>query len=362
MRPCFAFSNVEAADKKPALLSIYEDIGFWGVQASDFIAALGAVKGDTLEVEINSPGGDAFAATAMYNALRASGKTIVTKVMGVAASAASLVFMAGDKRVMPKNTHLMVHNPWTIAAGNAEAMRDTADMLEKVGTSLRATYAARSGMSDEDVTALLAKDTWLTADESLEKGLATEVVEEVKATAKFDMDRAELPEHVRAVFAKAKPATSPAPAPAPAAQVAFADQVVAVAKEAGFEVHAATWATAFKTVDEVKARIGVAREINSLCALAKHADKANGFVSAGKSLDEVRAALQDLLADGQTIDTTLRQSAAGAPQLTSAGAFDKRRKAIEAKNTTQPANKEDAGQPAGRDAWAKRRQQITNGV
>ena len=74
MRPCFAFSNINAADNSPAVLSIYDEIGFWGVQAKDFIDELRSVQSDSLTVEINSPGGDVFAALAMYNALRASGK------------------------------------------------------------------------------------------------------------------------------------------------------------------------------------------------------------------------------------------------------------------------------------------------
>ena len=93
-------------------------------------------------MEINSPGGDVFAGLAIYNALKGSGKEIVVKVMGVAASAASLIAMAGDKIVMPKNTFLMVHNPWSVAMGNAEELRQTADTLDKIGESLKATYAA----------------------------------------------------------------------------------------------------------------------------------------------------------------------------------------------------------------------------
>ena len=88
MRPCFAFN----AAANGATLSIFEDIGFWGVQAKDFRDQLQAVKGDELSVEISSYGGDVFAGLAMYNMLRASGKRVTTKVMSVAASAASVVF------------------------------------------------------------------------------------------------------------------------------------------------------------------------------------------------------------------------------------------------------------------------------
>lgn len=310
MRPCFAFTNIQAADNKPAVLSIYDEIGFWGVQAKDFVAELGKVQGKTLTVEINSPGGDVFAALAMYNALRASGKEIVAEVMGVAASAASLIFMAGDKRVMPKNTHLMVHNPWSFAAGNADELRETAETLDKIGASLKATYAARSGMKDEDVAAMLAKDTWLSADESLEMGLATEVIDEVKAQAKFDMARADLPAAVAAVFAT----TAPEPETQPDADdssVAFGDQVVAMASAAGFQAFAAQWVVKFDKVECVQAAISTAREIKALCGAVNMADRADTFIKQAKSIDEVRASLTEALAkadENTHVDTAPRGS------------------------------------------------------
>lgn len=309
MRPCFAFTNVQAADNKPAVLSIFDEIGFWGVQAKDFVAELGKVQGKSLTVEINSPGGDVFAALAMYNALRTSGKEIVTKAMGVAASAASLVFMAGDKRIMPKNTHLMVHNPWSFAAGNADELRETAETLDKIGASLKATYAARSGMKDEDVAAMLAKDTWLSADESLEMGLATEVIDEVKAKASFDMTRADLPAAVAAVFATA--ATAPAEPDADDASVAFGDQVVALAGAAGFQAFAAQWAVKFDKVEGVQAAISTAREIKALCGAVNMADRADAFIKQAKSIDEVRASLTEALAkadENTHVDTAPRGS------------------------------------------------------
>lgn len=331
MRPCFAFSNVQAADS-PAVLSIYDEIGFWGVQAKDFVTELGKVQSKSITVEINSPGGDVFAALAMYNALRASGKEVVSKVMGVAASAASLIFMAGDKRVMPKNTHLMIHNPWSFTAGNADELRETAETLDKIGASLKATYAARTGMDEAKLAEMLAKDTWISADEALSDGFATEVTDEVKAKASFDMARADLPENVRAVFAKEEPAQPQPPAPAPSE--AIADQVVALAKASGFEAYAADWALKFTKIEDVEASIAVAREVKALCGAVKMADRADAFIKAGKTLDDVRVALVEALAsedEHSHVDTTPMSS-------------------------NKPTN-HDASQSAVRtaDIWAKRR-------
>ncbi len=310
MRPCFAF-HAAATDNGPDRLEIFDEIGFWGVQAKDFIASLNGMKAKSITVEINSPGGDVFAALAMYNALRASGKEVVAKVMGVAASAASLIFMAGDKRVMPKNTHLMIHNPWSFAAGNADELRETADTLDKIGNSLRATYASRTGVDDDKLSEMLAKDTWLSADEAAEMGFATEVIEDVKANAKFDMARADLPESVKAVFKPAEPEPTEDDDAQDSSVEAFGDKVVSLAAASGFAAYAAGWALKHTKIEDVEASIAQAREVKALCGAVKMADKADGFIKAGKSLDEVRSELVAQLAeaDEQThVDTTPRGS------------------------------------------------------
>lgn len=302
MRPCFKFTAAAKADD-PATLSIYDEIGFWGVQAKDFIKDLSAVKSKVLNVEINSPGGDVFAGLAIYNALKGSGKEIVVKVMGVAASAASLVMMAGDKRIMPKNTFTMVHNPWSFAMGNADELRETADTLDKIGDSLQATYVAATGQSADKIKELLSKDTWLTAEESLELGFATEVIDDVKAKAAFDMDRADLPEAVKAIYAKSEvpdPVDPPADPVDPAPVVPdtpVAKQIEDLANTAGLQAHAATFAVACATVDEAKTRISAASEIVALCAVAKRPEDAGKAIRANKTVAEVRAALIAAMAE-----------------------------------------------------------------
>lgn len=322
MRPCFAFSAA-AANDQPETLSIYDEIGFWGVQAKDFSNSLKAVKSKVLNVEINSPGGDVFAGVAIYNMLKGSGKEIVVKVMGVAASAASLIAMAGDKIIMPKNTMMMVHNPWSFAMGNADELRDTANTLDKIGASLLGTYVAKTGMAEEDMKALLATDTWLTADEALEKGFATEVIEEIKVQAKFDLARAELPENVKLALglgvkadvtapteeelAAAAQAQAEADAAAQVEDTPVAQQISDVAVKAGMPEYAAVWAIACGSVPDVEARIASAREIRAVCAFAKTPDAADAFIKENKSIADVRAALiaaqveQD---DASVIDTS----------------------------------------------------------
>jgi ATP-dependent Clp protease, protease subunit len=303
MRPCFAFSP--AVDTKPAVLSVFEEIGFWGVQAKDFMEQLSAINGDSIRVEINSPGGDVFAALAMYNALRASGKQVTTAVMGVAASAASVLMLAGDTREMPNNTFVMVHSPMSGMYGTAQELRDTADMVDKIGNGLIDTYVARTGLERDKVVEMLSKDTWISAQEALDMGFATKVTDAVEVTAKYDVTRAELPDPIRAALKKQPEPTSQATQTAKP----FADEVFALASAAGFEAFAPLWVVQHADVAAVQAAIGVAAEIKALCAVAKKPEVADKLIASGKSLVDARATLVDVVASYDThIDTAPKNS------------------------------------------------------
>lgn len=278
-------------------VSIYDEIGYWGVTAKDFIDSIKPYKGQPLNVAINSPGGDVFAGIAIYNALRqhaAGGGKITTKAMGVAASAASVVFMAGDNRVMPDNTMLMVHNPWTFAMGNADELRESADVLDKIGASLTSIYTARSGKSEDEIRAMLATDTWLTAAEAKDAGFTDELQPAFEAQALFDLDR--LPANVRAMFEARKPEPTP---PAPTLPAALADSVAAMAKAAGLDEFVPVFVTDETLVDEAAAQAAVTQARN-IQALAKHAglaDQAAPLIRERKSLADARAFLAKALAD-----------------------------------------------------------------
>lgn len=149
-----------------------------GVVGDDFTSAtvataLRAAGGGPLIVSLHSFGGDALAGIAVHNLLaRHPGRKTVI-VEGVAASAASLIAMAGDDIVMPENAFLMVHNAWGLAAGDAEDMRDYARLLEQISTAYRDTYARRTGRPEAEVQEIMDAETWLTAAEAVEAGFAT---------------------------------------------------------------------------------------------------------------------------------------------------------------------------------------------
>lgn len=291
MRPCFAFSNTTAENGKVPVLSIYDEIGFWGVQSSQFRDELSAVAGDKIEVDINSPGGDYFAGLSMYHMLRASGKEVTTRVMGIAASAASVVFMAGDVRTMPKNTFLMIHSSSMGSGTNTAAdHRATADVLDKIDVGMRGVYLDKIALPEAELQLLLSTDTFISADEALAAGFATEVTEDVAVSAKFDVAKSDFPAHVLAALL-AKPVVNTPVDTKPAATAEVSAQIHAAVIEAGLDTFASQWAITCLSVEDAQTKITSARTVRALCGFAKVDDKADGFIKAGTSIADVRAAL-----------------------------------------------------------------------
>ena len=166
-------------------LIIYGDIGesMWGdsVTASSVKNMLDRMDQGDLTVRINSPGGSVFDGFAIYNMIRQrDGKTTVY-VDGLAASAASVIAMAGDDVVMGQASMLMIHDPYTMSVGGSEYMRKTADMLDKIKESIVAAYESRSEQGAEIISQMMTDETWFTADESVSMGFANRV-EAGKAT------------------------------------------------------------------------------------------------------------------------------------------------------------------------------------
>lgn len=160
---------------EPAEVSIYGDIGSCGISHAAFIDSLKAIQGP-IRVRINSDGGNVFDGLAIYHYLASRGN-VETVIDGRAASAASLPFLAGSKRQMPKAAWLMIHNPWTGAVGDAAVMRKTAAVLDGIEAGLAHVYARVTGMAVEAVQALMDAETWLDGDAALAGKWATEIVD-----------------------------------------------------------------------------------------------------------------------------------------------------------------------------------------
>jgi len=138
----------------------------------------------SINVYVNSPGGNIFAGVAIYNALKRVNVPVTAYVDGIAASIASLIVLAADRVVMPFNAMLMIHNAWMIAAGDYNEFRTLADKLEKIQDSvLIETYSRKTGMSKEKLAAMMDEETWLSGEEAVKMGFADEVIEEQKIAA-----------------------------------------------------------------------------------------------------------------------------------------------------------------------------------
>lgn len=168
-------------------LYLYGEVGGWGASASEFIDALSTRKDQRINLHIHSPGGSVFEGHAIFNALRLHPAGVTTWVDGIAASMASVIAMAGNPVKIASNGFLMIHNPWSQAAGGSEEMRKQADVLDKLKDSLVKIYADKSGMPEEDISAAMDAETWFSAEEAVAFGLADEVFEGMKAAAKIDL-------------------------------------------------------------------------------------------------------------------------------------------------------------------------------
>ena len=173
-----------------AEISIYEEIGYWGVTAKDFAADLNALKGITdITLRINSPGGSVFDGMAIYNLLKQHQAQITVYIDGLAASMASAIAMAGDLVVMPENSMMMIHNPWTMTSGDAEELRKNADLLDKIKIALLSAYATKTGLSEEEISDYMNEETWFTGSEAVALGFADEVESAVEIAACFDLTK-----------------------------------------------------------------------------------------------------------------------------------------------------------------------------
>lgn len=178
-RPWYAIRA--AAEDQAAEVLIYDEIGRdWfgeGIGAEQFIRDIQAITAPTINVRINSMGGQVFDGLAIYNALQRHPSRVVTHVDGMAASIASVIALAGAEVHMAANAFIMIHDPHGVQFGNARDMRQFADQLDKVAGSLVKAYADKTGKTDEEVRAWMQAETWFNATEAEEAGFVDQVSE-----------------------------------------------------------------------------------------------------------------------------------------------------------------------------------------
>lgn len=192
----WAPGGVAAAAQGDETISILDVIGedeWGGVSSSRIAAALRRNAGREVTVQINSPGGDFFEGVAIYNMLREHPAKVSVDVIGLAASAASIIAMAGDEVRVARTGFIMIHNAWAVAVGNRHDMREVADALERFDVAMRGLYAERTGIKAGRIAEMLDAETWLTGDDAVKNGFADALLASdaptVAAKASADLER-----------------------------------------------------------------------------------------------------------------------------------------------------------------------------
>lgn len=172
-----------------ATVYIYDEISFWGVNAADFAKDLTQIDAPTIHLRINSPGGNVFDGTAIYQALNEHPAHIVAHIDGLCASIASEIAMAADEIRMAESGRFMIHDTWSIVMGGAEDFRKEADFLDGMNDTCAAAYAARTGATVDQVREWMAAETWFTAAEAKDAGFvdAVEPLKTAKGLKAFDL-------------------------------------------------------------------------------------------------------------------------------------------------------------------------------
>lgn len=174
-------AGVRAVAYDDNVITMFDTIGedYWsggGVTAKKVTSQLRGIGDRPVEVHINSPGGDMFEGIAIFNVLREHPQPVTVKVMGYAASAASVIAMAGDKILIGASSFIMIHNCWVFAIGNRHDMAETAEWLAPFDQAMVDLYAARTSQDKADVARWMDAETYMSGTQSVERGFADELL------------------------------------------------------------------------------------------------------------------------------------------------------------------------------------------
>lgn len=301
------------AEARSIEVYVYGEIGTWGITANQFVRDLAALDDGVspIVVAFNSIGGDLFDGLAIHNALSRLGERCTGRVDALAASAASVAVCGAHKVVIASNAMLMIHNPWTYAAGDAEDLRKVATALDQAMEAIIAAYKAKAPDIDEvELRRMVNAETWLTASEAVALGLADEVGEGVTVKACLGQGGAlQRYQHApQALLAQLEEPPEPVPEAIPPEPVD--PPIVDSAKLALLITQSCTAAgisnliepliSNTKLADEatVNAALTNAKAVRDLCVAARLPECALEFVSAGLNAEAVRGRLFDKLVKG----------------------------------------------------------------
>jgi len=329
----YSFHSSVKAEEDAIEVFVYGEIGGWGITANQFIKDLLALDDGKSEVIVafNSIGGDLFDGLAIHNALSRLGERCTGRVDALAASAASVAVCGAHHVVIAANAMLMIHNPWTYAAGDAEDFRKVADVLDQTVEAIIAAYKAKAPDIDEvELRRMVDAETWLTANEAVDLGLADEVGDGVKVKACLGQGGVlQRFQHVPPEFlAQLEEQIDPEPTPEPILPDSANPPVVDSAKlallitqscnAAGISNLIESLISTTELADEptVNAALTNAKAVRDLCVAARLPEFTQEFVAAGLSAEAVRARLFEKLVKGGgfEIDNSLPISDDPAPK------------------------------------------------
>ena len=327
--------QTDAAATEPVIeVFVYGEIGAWGVTANQFVQDLRAMDDGVSPVIVafNSIGGDLFDGLAIHNALSRLGERCTGRVDALAASAASVAVCGAHRVVIAANAMLMIHNPWTYAAGDAEDFRKVADVLDQTMEAIIAAYKAKAPEIDEtELRRLVAAETWLTANEAVALGLADEVGDGLTVKACLGQGGVlQRYQHAPAgLLAQLDEPPEPdpdliipdlTPMPPVVDSTKLALMITQRCAEAGISNLVAPLLSSTKLESEeiVLAGLVRAKAVNDLCVAARLPEFSAEYVAAGLDAPAVRARLFDKIVSGGKgfeIDNTLPLDNDPAPKV-----------------------------------------------
>ncbi|MFJ1667367.1 head maturation protease, ClpP-related [Streptomyces bottropensis] len=217
-----------------ASISIYGDIGSWGITAAAFVEELKAIDAPEIRLSINSPGGEVFDGLAIHSALRSHRAKVIVQIDSLAASIASVIAMAGDRIIATPHSQFMIHDAQGVSCGSPEELREYADFLDRQSDNIASVYAERAGGTKTQWRKRMQAETWYFADEAVEAGLADEVAKpERQPDETMPDDRAIAAAWDLSVYNYAH--TSREEAPAPLAETAPETPAVAAVEPPAFD-------------------------------------------------------------------------------------------------------------------------------
>ena len=175
--------------QKEVDIYIYDEVGSFDVNAKKFIDDLKGLKGKTLNIHINSLGGEVFDGMAIANAIKSHDGATNSFIEGICASISTVIALASDKVYMSENSLFMIHNAWGGSMGEAKDLRKQADILEKISNEIANVYRRKTDISYDNIISMMEEETWMTAQESMEMGFVDEITEAMKMVAKYDVSK-----------------------------------------------------------------------------------------------------------------------------------------------------------------------------